>query len=392
MAEELKFYLYCRHNNVDIRNELGMPDYSYKFVENYFEQTLTNFGDVIEVSHVAELPEEFSTNEYLLVFAPPHEVPRKYLSSAIPVFAWEYSTIPNEKLNDNDLWDWQNVLKSSRGAITHSSFTIEALEAAGVSVPKMALFSPLYDDFAHLANQEKPSQWTIECDGLVWDSAAQSNSRIISFHEVTFTYVFNPVDSRKRWEEAVTAFVWAHRENSKAALILKLIHKDQKMALDQVRDFVEQLGEIRCRIVIICGFLSDGDYQGLIRGSNYVVNTSCGEGQCLPLIEFMSAGVPAVSPRHTAMTDYINEENSFVVEHSWSWVPWPNDPHLRFRCMNYPIRWESLHYAFVASFEVATNDLETYKRMSVSANKTMFDICSKNTFERKFSEFLELLE
>ena len=61
------------------------------------------FGDVVEVSESSELPNALSSSDYLLVFAPPHEVPRKYLSAAIPVFAWEYSTIPNEKLNDNDL-------------------------------------------------------------------------------------------------------------------------------------------------------------------------------------------------------------------------------------------------------------------------------------------------
>ena len=122
-----------------------------------------------------------------------------------------------------------------------------------------------------------------------------------------------------------------------------------------------------------------------------MVNTSCGEGQCLPLIEFMSAGVPAVSPRHTAMSDYINDENSFVVDHSWSWVPWPNDPHLRFRCMNYPIRWESLRDSFVQGFEVVAYEDKRYMQMSHSAKETMSEICSRNTFERKFLEFLELL-
>jgi hypothetical protein len=76
------------------------------------------------------------------------------------VFAWEYSTIPNEALNDNELWNWQTVLRSARGAITHSSFTIEAMDAADIDIPKIALLSPLYDDFSHLGFQEKPKIWT----------------------------------------------------------------------------------------------------------------------------------------------------------------------------------------------------------------------------------------
>ena len=391
MAEELKFYLYCRHNNVDIRNELGMPDYSYKFVEQYFQRNLVQHGEVIEVSSVSELPDEFAENEYLFVFAPPHEVPQRHINSAIPVFAWEYSTIPNEALNDNELWNWQTVLRSARGAITHSSFTIEAMDAAEIDIPKIALLSPLYDDFSHLGFQEKPKIWTIDCEGLVWDSSAKSVSSLISFDEVTYTYVFNPVDGRKRWGDAVSGFVWAHRNNHDATLILKLIHKDQEKAMRSVREYIEQLGEFDCRVVVICGYLSDASYQQLILGTTFTLNTSCGEGQCLPLIEFMSAGVPAISPRHTAMVDYISDENSFVIDHSWGWVAWPNDPLKRFRCMNYPIKWESLRDAFVASFDVAHNKQEIYRRMSTSARETMFEICSKGSFERKFLEFLKHL-
>jgi len=111
----------------------------------------------------------------------------------------------------------------------------------------------------------------------------------------------------------------------------------------------------------------------------------------LPLIEFMSAGVPAVSPRHTAMIDYITDENSFVVDHSWSWVPWPNDPRLRFRCVNYPIIWESLVDAFVSSYETAARNHELYKRMSDSANETMKLICSKLIVWEKLISFLDAL-
>jgi hypothetical protein len=68
MPEQQKFYLYCRHNNLDIRDEMGMPDYSYKFVENYFCSSLSNFGEVVEVSDVSELPSEFSANEFLFLF------------------------------------------------------------------------------------------------------------------------------------------------------------------------------------------------------------------------------------------------------------------------------------------------------------------------------------
>ena len=64
------------------------------------------------------------------------------------------------------------------------------------------------------------------------------------------------------------------------------------------------------------GYLNDDEYAKLVQGSTYVVNAAHGEGQCLPLMEYMSAGKPAIAPSHTAMEEYINEGNSFVVKSS----------------------------------------------------------------------------
>ena len=391
MAEEMNFYLYCRHNNVDVRDELGMPDYSYKFVENYFRNSLTNLGEVFEVSDISELPNEFAPSDFLFVFAPPQEIPVDFTQHAICVFAWEYSTIPDEPLGGNELWNWQKVLESCRAVITHSSSTLEAMELAKITVPKMVLFVPIFEKFEHLAGEPKLQYWSLTCDGLIWDSLGQTDSQTINFSEVSYTYVFNPKDGRKRWEEAVSGFVWAHRSNRDVVLILKLIHKDQKVMLEKVREFVMNCGTFECRVVIICGFLDDKSYQQLIIGSDYVVNTSCGEGQCLPLVEFMSAGVPAITPRHTAMVDYVTEQNSFVVEHTWNFVPWPNDPSLRFRTRNFPIKWESLCDAYILSYQIRKMHDEQYEKMRKEAKSALFKVCSKLVVEEKLERFLKSL-
>ena len=105
----------------------------------------------------------------------------------------------------------------------------------------------------------------------------------------------------------------------------------------------------------------------------------------------MSAGVPALSPCHTAMLDYVNGDNSFVIDHSWSLVPWPNDPLLRFRSMNYPIKWESLCDAFVASYETRKMDETKYQSMRGSARDSLFKIASKQIVEEKLLSFIEAL-
>lgn len=405
MKENLNFYLLTRFNNRDISQAVGLPDYSYKFVEKYFFECLAEIGSAVEISSLRELPDQLGEQDYLFVFEPPHEIPAECLSVAIPVFAWEYSSLPNHESNDDKNYKWPEILKQCRGAVTHSSFTVESMNVAGVDNPKTFLHIPVFEQYSQLKLKTDSTKWSLHLEGLNWDSAKDSFSKdfnpntetqdteenVLEFTEVVYTYTFNPLDGRKRWEDAAGAFIYAHRGKSDAALILKLIHKDQQRALEVILKFLRKLGKFQCRVVVICGFLSTESFHQLIVGTDYVLNTSCGEGQCLPLIEFMSAGIPAISPKHTAMIDYVNDRNSFVVENTWGLVPWPNDERLQYRCLNYPVVWESLCAAYEESYLVKTKELNKYKAMSQSAKEKMAEICSEEVFERKIIEFIEQL-
>ena len=405
MDDGATFYLLTRFNSRDIVREIGLPDYSYKFVENYFYMSLAKLGNAVEISSVSQIPWEVNSKSYLFVFEPVHEVPEECLSNAIPVFAWEYNVLPDHESRGDKNYHWAQVLKQCRGAITHSSFTVRSMNDAGLQIPKTYLHVPIYEQYSQLPQKYESTSWSLITEGLTWDSATHDSMsldkweylalvpsrKVIEFTEVVYTYVFNPLDGRKRWEDAASGFVWAHRGNVDAVLILKVVYKDQSLAFKEVLNFLRKLGSFQCRIVVVGGFLSTENFHELIIHTDYVINTSCGEGQCLPLLEFMSAGTPAISPMHTAMFDYINDENSYVVEHSWSLVPWPNDDELEYRCLNYPIVWESLLEAFLKSYERRKNNVNKYLAMSHSAKEKMAEICSEEVFERKIIEFIEQL-
>jgi len=118
------------------------------------------------------------------------------------------------------------------------------------------------------------------------------------------------------------------------------------------------------------------------------LNTSCGEGQCLPLLEFMSAGRPAVSPNHTAMADYVNVSNSFVVEYTQNFVPFPNDPNLFFRTHNFPILWESLCEQFRSSFRIASERPEIYREKSENARMSARRVASIEVFKSRLETLI----
>ena len=147
----------------------------------------------------------------------------------------------------------------------------------------------------------------------------------LSLDGVIYTSVFNPYDGRKNWQDMISAFCATFRDEPDATLVLKLTHHNVGEALADMLHHLYKNQSYRCRIVLIHGYLADPDYERLVEATSYVVNTSYGEGQCLPLMEFMSSGKPAVAPRNTAMIDYIDADNAFIVDSSEEATAWPHD-------------------------------------------------------------------
>ena len=186
---------------------------------------------------------------------------------------------------------------------------------------------------------------------------------------VVYTAVLNPQDGRKNWHDIVSAFAAAFRDEPRATLVLKMTHHSiSSFVMDMLTD-LRVVWPIAARVVAVHGFLPDEDMALLRDGTSYYVCASHAEGLCMPLMEFMTAGVPAVSVNHTAMADYVTDESTFIVESGECPMSWPHDPQNRLRTLHYRINWESLVAQFQASFEVATADPERYAQMSVAARE-----------------------
>jgi hypothetical protein len=206
---------------------------------------------------------------------------------------------------------------------------------------------------------------------------------------VVYTSVFNPADGRKNWIDLVTAFCYAHRSNANATLVLKMVTNDPGSYMGTLRLLLTQLAPFNCRIVAIRGFLPDDEYNKLIAATTYYVNTSHCEGLCLPLMEFLCGGIPAVAPDHTAMADYINSRVAFPVVSSVEQNVWPEDTRDLFRTLRYRINWESLRDGFLESYRVATEDPKRYQHMSKAARKELEKYCSLDAVTDKLSKFLK---
>jgi len=409
------FIVYAEVKAPSISLSLGVPEYSYYFVMKRFLPMLKKIGKVVEVDSVNPKVDciyklaKFSGEQCLfLSFTPPHKTFNNLECPTIPVFAWEYSTIPSESWAGDDRNNWANELKKYPFAITHSEDTCRATKnATSVSYPIASIPAPLWNDFV---NHDKADitpyltdAKTITVDGWVVDTkyfgaddtaceSIESFSVVgkveIKLTGVVYTSVFNPNDSRKNWQDLLDGFCITFSKVEDATLILKLTHTDPVFCYQEFAKELPRLMPFACRVILIQGFLADSVYTSLIQATSYVVNSAHGEGQCLPLMEFMSAGKPSVAPDHTGMADYVNDKNSFVIDSSDEWFHWPHDPRLLLKTFRKRINWQSLCEGYMSSYHEAKFSPENYAARSKRAIKDLERHCSLEVCEQKMRSIL----
>lgn len=211
----------------------------------------------------------------------------------------------------------------------------------------------------------------------------------IRLRGLVYTAVLTPTAGRKNWEDLITAFCWSFRDSEDVTLILKLAGTDLQRHHHQLLMLLTKLSPLKCRVIAINGYLSDEDYAALVDTTTYYVNTSLCEGLCLPLIEFLSEGVPAIAPDNTAMADYIGDDLAFVVA-SYPGMPtvWPHGDSEINRTSYHQLDWASLTEAFRRSRDVACHDPARYSQMSHRAWQAMQTYCGTDVVKQRLHDFL----
>ena len=511
----MRILVYSQVNAAQIAHSLGVPEYSYYFVLRDFLPVLRQLGEVIVVD-VPELEVDKLYDEatrqgkrcVFLAFSPPHKTPLSLRCPTIPVFAWEFDSIPDEHWLGEQHQDWSHVLRHCGQAITHSGLTVEAtLKVVGQAFPIISIPSPVWDKYQTARSQHKP--WdafmsvriTVK-SGVVLDTqdvalepympnldavgnavkAAREREQVqqtlasvqaaaeepcrrqslwgitrrylgewylravrehlfggaapshgvgsalevvpenqqenmqprnpvepqhlprqglapqpsewelhachVDLSGVVFTTLFNPYDGRKNWVDMLTAFCAAFKDVSDATLVFKLGHHEYQSALNDMLMCMARMPPFQCRVILLQGYMEGVEFERLIAASTFVVNASHGEGQCLPLMEFLSCGKPAIAPRHSAMLDYIDEQIAFVVD---SWLDasaWSHDPRLAYRTCRHQINWASLVQAYSDAYSCAVHDPERYATMSAAAIERMRNHCSIGVATARMKAFL----
>tara|TARA_R110001592_G_scaffold215025_2_gene468305 strand:+ start:81950 stop:83719 length:1770 start_codon:yes stop_codon:yes gene_type:complete len=220
------------------------------------------------------------------------------------------------------------------------------------------------------------------------DNDARKSATTLDLSGTVYASVFNPADGRKNWFDIVTAFCWAFKERADKTLILKMSHHNRSTFLGDLFLLFSSLAPFKCRVIAIHGYLSDDELAALVAVTDFFVTASTAEGQCLPLLEFMAEGVPAISPKHTAMETYINSDNAFVVSSSHEPHIWPNDPRKCYRTLSNRIDWDSLRQAYCDSASVLLDEPKRYALMSAASRSVVEKHYSSQEVEKRLRKFL----
>ncbi len=390
-----------------IRTQLGRAEYSYYFVLREFRPLLEQLGVVVAVTDPATEVDQIWRNAralgqdcVFLSFSPPHRTPVGLACPTIPVFAWEFDTLPDEAWDGEPRNNWVWALRRLGRAVVHSEATAGLVRRTlGADFPVASIPSPVWDRFA-AADHARPwtSGATLRVRGTVIDSrdldwpalapdhdwlaevalarVSHQGGRTVALSGIVYTSVFNPEDGRKNWPDMVACFCRTLAREPGATLLLKLTHYDGTDGLAAMLRLLWRLAPFACRVVLVHGFLDDESYREMVRVTSYVVNSAHGEGQCLPLMEFMSAGKPAIAPPHTGMADYVTADCAYLVGSSAEPTFWPQDTRRAVRTCRRRIDAASLDRAYLASFRDALSAPARYDAMSRAATASLRRHCS----------------
>jgi glycosyltransferase involved in cell wall biosynthesis len=400
-----------------VEQRLGESEYSYYFVLKEYRPVLERLGIVVavgdpanEVDAIRRSAATHGEDCIFLFFAPPHQTLIDLECPTVPIFAWEFDTIPTDVWGGDARNDWRTTFNRLGRAITHSNFAVDTVKAEmGQDFPIVSIPAPVWDRFDEIYRKIPPrpvcAGVEIGVVGTVVDTASPDFAPALrqlpepagrdaparfQLNGVIYTSIFNPRDGRKNWHDMLCGFCLAFRDCLDATLVFKLTHHDRALAFEHMLETIYRLAPFRCRVILILGYLDDADYEKLVGATSFTLNASAGEGQCLPLMEAMSAGKPAVAPRNTALIDYLTDENSFGIASSLEPWCWPHDPRQAYRTRRHRIDFASLMQAYRDSYQVAKTDPRRYACMSEQANRDLKAHCSQDIVEARLRGFLNL--
>jgi len=412
---------------------LGQAGYSYAFVARQFTRLLEPDFDLRPVTAIPTTDSMPSAKGAAhLSFRPLQDVELLPGIKNVVVPAWEFPEIPRAPWMTAPREDWARTANASDLILQLCEFTRDAFVRGGVTTPMVVVPVPVSPEYFGVADWQADQVVTLETPAIEVvggglppapghsppRSAGRGLSRFgqsarglyqrwgrrcvplwierglkaglrearrqrclvqrsgivqadrVSLSGVVFTSVFNPFDRRKNWEDLISAWMLTLGGNPHATLVLKLVGSDPS-GLDEVLSRLQAFDRPAGggRVVVLTGFLTEEQMIDLARATTWYVTPTRAEGACLPLMQWLAAGRPAVATCHTAIQDYFSPAQGLVVESHPEPCPWPHDPSQVLRTHWQRTVWSSLAKQLEAASQMAMSDRARYLELSQGARQ-----------------------
>jgi len=119
---------------------------------------------------------------------------------------------------------------------------------------------------------------------------------------------------RKGIDILIKSFVKAFNGNDDVALIIASTHVGPDIVKADVKKYAKEIkGSNYPQILFYPHVTPELHMPSIYRMGHAFINTSRGEGFCLPPIEASACGLPVISCNNTGMSEYLEEDNAFLI-------------------------------------------------------------------------------
>ncbi len=340
-----------------MRTLLGQPNYSYLIAMEKFRVALQAEGceafvldNPAIIGDASLLPCGGSGRAVHMAFYPPESVRLLKPVRNVLMFAWEFSRLRTEAtVFSSHAFAPQAAMLGIVDAVwTPSRYAAHVLKGA-TDTPVAIVPAPIAHSSADLASRssEPRARQSAALDALrdltavplgIFPRHQAQASKDAAARQLDLAFeigakrerrpdlrvyltVLNPHDARKGLLESIEAFCRFAQERDDVVWIIKTGSHDDTPASINTRLFTHQIareadlaGQYFSDSILICNdALTSEQLHALYMLADFYLCTSHAEGQNFPLQEAMATGVVPISVDHTAMADYISNENAIVL-------------------------------------------------------------------------------
>lgn len=134
---------------------------------------------------------------------------------------------------------------------------------------------------------------------------------------VYFSFAYSSCYERKNPEAVVDAFKIAFEKNPHAKLLIKTNYfKDYPEKVEKLLNYISSKG-ILTQCIVINDVLERNQMMELMNACDVFISLHRGEGLGLHMMEAMALGKPVIATNYGGNTEFMNKDNSYLVDYTW---------------------------------------------------------------------------